>query len=378
MNRAMQKLCYFINSDWYFLLHWKERAIAAIDSGYEVHLICNVTDQKNKEKLEALGLTVHDSKMSEQSTNPLVFVKDIYSAIRIIAKINPSIMHCITIKACLIGGVFAKIKNIKLVLSFVGLGRVFSSDNMKYLIIRRLVASLYRWIAKREGVFFVFEHHVDRDVIARLTGVELSKTAIINGAGVDTQYYLYKEEPENKIPVVLFASRLIWSKGLQDLIEVKKTLESEGCYFVLKVAGIVTKDDPDAMPDEMISKWHNEGYIDWMGQSDNVKLLIEDANIVALPSTYAEGVPRILIEAASVGRASIAYDTGGCSSIILNNKTGYIVARKDINDLTKKVKMLLENPALRQRFGHCAREGVVKGFCSSSVIQLTLKIYSSL
>lgn len=40
----MKKLCYFINSDWYFDLHWIDRAIAARDAGYEIHIIGDATN----------------------------------------------------------------------------------------------------------------------------------------------------------------------------------------------------------------------------------------------------------------------------------------------------------------------------------------------
>ncbi|WP_275541862.1 glycosyltransferase, partial [Pantoea agglomerans] len=65
--------------------------------------------------------------MSEQSLNPVIIIRDIIRSLHIIKKINPDILHCITIKPCLIGGFYAKIFNKNLVVSFVGLGRVFSS-----------------------------------------------------------------------------------------------------------------------------------------------------------------------------------------------------------------------------------------------------------
>ncbi|MDN3809982.1 hypothetical protein QWY66_08335 [Klebsiella aerogenes] len=34
-----RKLCYFVNSAWYFELHWVDRGVAAIKSGYEVYVI---------------------------------------------------------------------------------------------------------------------------------------------------------------------------------------------------------------------------------------------------------------------------------------------------------------------------------------------------
>ena len=71
--------------------------------------------------------------MSEQSLNPLIIIKDILKSIKLINAINPDILHCITIKPCLIGGCYAKLRKKYLVLSFVGLGRVFSSDEKIFI-----------------------------------------------------------------------------------------------------------------------------------------------------------------------------------------------------------------------------------------------------
>ncbi|EGI6474468.1 glycosyltransferase family 4 protein, partial [Salmonella enterica subsp. enterica serovar Fluntern] len=101
----------------------------------------------------------------------------------------------------------------------------------------------------------------------------------------------------------------LWSKGLGDLIEAKKILRQKNIHFVLNVAGILAEDDKDAIPLELIHHWHHEGLINWLGRSSNVYELIQKSNIVALPSIYPEGVPRLLLEASSVGRACIAYDT---------------------------------------------------------------------
>lgn len=47
--------------------------------------------------------------------------------------------------------------------------------------------------------------------------------------------------------MVLFASRMLWSKGLGDLIEAKKILESRNIHFTLNVAGILVENDKDAI-----------------------------------------------------------------------------------------------------------------------------------
>lgn len=374
----MKKICFYINSDWYFNLHWLDRATAGINEGYEIHVICNFESKEIINKFRSLGIITHNSKMSEQSLNPLIIIKDILKSIKLINAINPDILHCITIKPCLIGGCYAKLRKKNLVLSFVGLGRVFSSDEKKYLFLKNMVAPLYRWITAKKDVFLIFEHEKDRSRIIQMTGVRQDKTIVIEGAGIDVKDFDYVKEEIRPTPIVLFASRLIWSKGLADLVEVKKNLEAKNVFFELNVAGISVKNDPDCIPDNIIEQWSAENKINWLGKSNNVKELIEMSNIVALPSVYAEGVPRILIEAAAVGRASIAYDTGGCTSIIENNLTGFIVPKNDIAQLSEKIEELLTNSRLREELGLRARERVTNLFSSTSVIEKTLLIYKSL
>lgn len=373
----MKKLCFYINSDWYFNLHWKERALAAKENGYEVHLVCSFEDQGVMDDFKAAGLKVHNSKMSEQSLNPLVLVKDLINSFKIINNIDPDILHCITIKPCIIGGLYAKLFKRKLVMSFVGLGRVFSSGSVKYKIIKYFVSVFYGWLSAKPDIFMIFEHEKDRADLIAITGVSQEKTMVIDGAGINTDEFQYLPDPPNAIPVVLFASRLIWSKGLADLVQSKAALEKRGINFELMVAGITVKNDPDSIPLDIIEQWSDSKAIHWLGKRDDVKRLIENCNIVALPSVYAEGVPRILIEAAAVGRPSIAYNTGGCNSIIIDGETGFI-ANKDINDLTAKLECLIKDKQLRNSFGHKAHLRVKTHFCSKYVIEKTLRIYQYL
>lgn len=374
----MKKICFYINSDWYFDLHWLDRAIAVLSEGYEVHVVCNFESDEILHKFNSFGLITHNSKMSEQSLNPFILIKDILQSIKLINNINPDILHCITIKPCLIGGCYAKLLKKKLVLSFVGLGRVFSSEDKKFLMLKKMVSPLYRWITAKKDIFLIFEHENDRERMISMTGIVQEKTIVIEGAGIDINDFDYVKEIIKPVPVVLFASRLIWSKGLADLIEVKKRLELKNVFFELNVAGISVKNDPDSIPDDVIKEWSASNKINWLGKSNNVKKLIEISNVVALPSVYAEGVPRILIEAAAIGRASLAYDTGGCTSIIENNLTGFIVPKNDIIRFAEKLEELLTNPQLREDLGLSARERVTNLFSSTSVIEKTLIIYKNL
>ncbi|HBW3697880.1 TPA: glycosyltransferase family 4 protein, partial [Klebsiella pneumoniae] len=252
---------------------------------------------------------------------------------------------------CLIGGVLAKKFNLPVIVSFVGLGRVFSSDSMPLKLLRQFTIAAYKYIASNKRCIFMFEHDRDRKKLAKLVGLEEQQTIVIDGAGINPEIYKYSLEQNHDVPVVLFASRMLWSKGLGDLIEAKKILRSKNIHFTLNVAGILVENDKDAISLQVIENWHQQGLINWLGRSNNVCDLIEQSNIVALPSVYSEGVPRILLEASSVGRACIAYDVGGCDSLIIDNDNGIIVKSNSPEELADKLAFLLSNPKARVEMG---------------------------
>ncbi|EKP5051874.1 glycosyltransferase family 4 protein [Salmonella enterica] len=371
----MKRLCYFVNSDWYFDLHWTERAIAARDAGYEIHIISHFIGEEIIKKFKTLGFICHNASLVAQSFNMFIFFRAFLNARKIIKEINPDLLHCITLKPCLIGGVSARRSNSPVVISFVGLGRIFLYNTMPMRILRALIVLVYKYIAGNKRSVFIFEHDKDRRKISRLVGIDYHKTIVIEGAGINPDIYKFSIEKKHKIPIVLFASRMLWSKGLGDLIEAKKILRQKNIHFVLNVAGILAEDDKDAIPLELIHHWHNEGLINWLGRSSNVYELIQKSNIVALPSLYPEGVPRLLLEASSVGRACIAYDTGGCDSLIIHNYNGLIVKSNSAQELAVELEYLLKNPQIRLEMGANGRKRVKELFSSILVINKTLQIY---
>jgi len=373
-----KKICYLINTDWYFELHWLERALAACNSGYEVHVITHFVNDNICKRITSAGLICHNIPLSAQSYNPFLMIRSYFRVRKILDSLKPDVLHCITIKASLIGGLYSKSANKKLVLSFVGLGRVFSFDKVPFKWLRSGVVCFYKYIFRNRNIRLLFEHENDRLDLIKYTDVSFDKTLVINGAGVNTDLFHYTEEKINDVPVILFASRLLWSKGLDDLIKVRESLMEEGMYCRIDVAGIVTDKDNDAIPLSKVEKWHAEGKINWLGQSDNVAALIANANLVVLPSVYPEGIPRILLESSASGRACIAYDSGGCACLIKNGVNGYLIAKKDIPSLKECIKSLLVNPSLRKEMGQKGRTLILEEFSSELVTRKTLELYANL
>lgn len=374
----MKKICYFINSDWYFDLHWLERALCTQKSGYQVYIISHFIGSSLIDKFTALGFLCYNSAMPSQSINPVRFILDSLKIFKLIRIVDPDVLHCITIKPCLIGGVYSKLYSKNIVISFVGLGRVFTGCSFKFTFLRKLISPFYNYIFSNKKCLLTFEHENDRSCLVNLVNIDNGKAFVIDGAGVNTFDYSFSPEQSRKLPTVLFASRLLWSKGLDDLIKVKGILHSRGVNFTLNVAGIATPDDPDSIPMPYLEEQHLAGNINWLGKCDNMKEVIENSNIVALPSMYPEGIPRILLEASSVGRAIISYNIGGCGSLVKDGVNGYLINAGDVATLTDKLQYLLENEGERKKMGKNGRELVEKKFCSTIILAETLRLYKIL
>lgn len=367
-------ICYIVNAGWYFKLHWLDRALAAMQSGYRVHLIAHI-DDATKKILQRSGIICHESHLIPASLNPLNFIKSSITIFTHLRKLKPTVIHCITIKACLIGGFYAKHFKLHLIMSIVGLGRVFESKKIAYSLIRKMVIPLWRVIVSRHDTLLIFEHSDDKIKLEKLLWPATFNAEIILGAGIDTNLFSYIPEPATDEITVLHAGRLIHSKGLPDLIAIKHRLMQQQIHFNLMVAGIQVADDADRLPLTALEAWAARGDIVWLGERDNMQELIKNSHIVALPSTYAEGIPRILVEAAACGRPCICYDSGGCKEIVAQGINGFIIEKNNLTDFADKLSHLIQDAKLRHSMGSKGRARVKHTFAADKIVNETLAVY---
>lgn len=370
----MKKICYFVNALWYFELHWMERARSSVSAGYDVYVFANFSDFPT-ETLEKEGIKCINSNINEKGMNPVVFMADLLRAFKKLNKINPDIIHCITIKPGVMGMLWSYVNNKKLVYSFVGLGRIFDSERWIFKCIKNVISCLYGFAFKKIDYRIIFEHKSDRDKIIEIINVNKINTVVIDGAGINLEEFKYTLETRSELKKVLFAGRMLWSKGLKDLIYARKILRQQGVDFEIDVAGIIVNDDGDAIPLEQIVHWAQAGEINWLGYESDINAILRRINIVALPSRYPEGIPRILLEAGAVGRTCVVYDSGGCSSLIIDGYNGYVAHKGNINELAQKIGLLITDELSREKMGKNARENIEKKYDSEIVIRETLDVY---
>jgi glycosyltransferase involved in cell wall biosynthesis len=262
----------------------------------------------------------------------------------------------------------------RILITIPGLGRLMSPGGAGAgalsPLARRLVGTVMRFLSSRRNVRFSFETAHDRDIWIKAGYIRPDNSAVINGAGVDpVRFQPARRAARRKRMRVLFASRLLRSKGLDALIEAARRL-SDRNDVEFAVAGMPSPGDPDAItPAELEA----EPAINYLGEISDMPGLLKTTDLVALPTRYGEGVPRILIEATACGLPVLATDIAGCKEIAKDGVTGFLVPANDPaglpDALEAAVRTYLADRPLLRRHGMAGRERfLARGFDTQSVV----------
>lgn len=81
--------------------------------------------------------------------------------------------------------------------------------------------------------------------------------------------------------------------------------------------------------------------------------LLQSSNVVLIPSMF-EGLPNAAMEASAAGAALVGSRVGGIPEVIREGETGFIVERKNAQELADRMLRLIEHPDLVEQMG---REG---------------------
>ena len=181
----------------------------------------------------------------------------------------------------------------------------------------------------------------------------IMKNTVVIGNPIDLDY------PENEQkPIVLNVGSIGGDKNQDWLIEYFKdvrpsTPEGWQLHFV--------GDGPNRSNCEQLVK--DKGIAEsvvFQGIQKDPKPFYSQSAIFAFTST-SEGFPNALAEAMAAGCACIAYDCiAGPSDIIDNGVNGFLIPEGDEEQYKEKLKLLMNNPELRERFGKAAREKMKK------------------
>ena len=364
-----KKILFVVNVDWFFISHRLPLALEALKRGYRVDIACGITNKK--EYLESFGFNIHNLNISRSGTslaNELKLINEIY---RLINKINPEVIHFITIKPVLYGGIASRFLNIrKKVFSISGLGFIFINKGIKASIIRFIIKMMYSVAFGGKNSHVIVQNKDDKNIIRSIKKLPIT---LIRGSGVDLNQYAYKSENNDTVKVTM-ACRLLRDKGVFEYIGAVKILKNKGYNIEYELYGDIDIGNPATLTSNDLIKIKDEGLISLYGFSNSISNIFSKTNIVVLPS-YREGLPKVLIEAAACGRAVVTTNVPGCRDAIEKNTTGLLCELKDSESLANEIEKLILDINLRNNMGKAGRVLAEKEFNIANVVKKHFDIY---
>jgi len=294
---------------------------------------------------------------------------------------RPDLAHFFTLKPIVYGVPAAKLAGIRgLVASVTGSGILEAKQKTWF---RPLIRGLLRRaLAERTRV--IFQNEADLAAFTRLGLVAPIRASLIAGSGVDTAQLT--PDPETVAAdrrTFVMASRMLWSKGVSDFVEAARLVKQHYPEAAFSLFGGTREDYGSKNPDFIDRAWleqlNDEGIVAWHGWTEPAKVesAMRRAAAVVLPSSYGEGVPRSLIEAAAAGAPIITTDTPGCRDTVRPGRSGFLCAPHMPQELAGAMLELLDHPSRIVAMGAEGRRLAVERFDKNRIIDEMLLVYTA-
>lgn len=323
-----KKIVLVANTSW-SMFNFRRGVIRSLINAGCLLTIITPTDEFS-DKLRAMGCDVIDLPMSAKGTNPLQDLKLLYTLYRLYRRISPNFIIHYTIKPNIYGSLAAKLANIPSIAITTGLGYTFLNNNLVAKVARLLYKLAFNF---PKEIWFLNED--DRQEFLQYHLVAKHKAILLHGEGVDLEHFAPQaialggaESDEIKPVRFLLIARMLWDKGIREYVTAAKIVQQ--CYpqAIFQLLGAYDVANPSVITREQIDLWEEEGLITYLGTTEDVRPFVANADCMVLPS-YREGIPRTMIESASMSKPLIVTDVPGCRDVVIPNRTGLLCPVKD-------------------------------------------------
>ena len=367
----MKKIVISINTSWNVFNFRIGLIKALMEDGFQV--IALAPKDEYSSKLQEFGCQFIPLPMDRNGTRP---IQDLILLLRyylLLRKIKPDAYLGYTIKPNIYGSLASRLLNIPVINNIAGLGTTFINNGPITSIVKRLYKLS---LAKSKCIFF--QNNDDLELFVKLNLVDRLKTDRVPGSGINLKRYPDAISTD-KFPFnFLFIGRILKDKGVIEYVEAAKIVLKTFPNTKFSILGFIDTDNANSISLNQIQQWENEGIIQYLGETDDVRPFIADSSCVVLPS-YREGVPRSLLEAAAMSRPIIATNVAGCKDVVENGVNGYLCEPKNSRNLSERmIEMITLPKEKRAALGIAGRRKVENEFNETYVINKYLHALKTL
>lgn len=300
--------------------------------------------------------------------------RDLLSLFRIwrwFRRVRPTIVHAHTPKGGLLGMLAGRLAGVPV--------RIYHLHGLRFVTVtgwkRRLLIWTERWACRLAQQVLCVSASVE--ALARDAGlcppekIKVLLRGSCNGVDAAHRFNPAQIPPSSRaevrskfgIPadafVLGYVGRIVWSKGIVELVRAWNTLRDQFPALHLLMVGPIEPEDP--LPAEVGAALRNDPRIHLVGQDWDTPRLFASMDVLVLP-TYREGLPIVLLEAAAMTLPIVSTRVPGCVDVIEDGVTGTLVPPYDARALAAAIRAYVDSPAMRRRHGQQARQRVLRDF----------------
>jgi lipopolysaccharide/colanic/teichoic acid biosynthesis glycosyltransferase/glycosyltransferase involved in cell wall biosynthesis len=347
-----------------------------VAAGHDVIACAPDVDADSANRLSAIGVSFQTVRMARTGTNPLDDLVTLWDMATLLRRERPDVVLAYTQKPIIYGGIAARlVGGTRFFAMCSGLGHAYSgSGTLRARLLRGIVSALYRVAVARAEAVLVFNRD-DADEMRRHGILAEGQDVIqVPGSGIDTNAFQPVPVPSGP-PTFLLIARLMRDKGLGEFAAAAREVRKVRPDARFQILGPFDA-NPSSISAEELKAWGEEGLIEYLGETRDVRPYLANCTAFVLPTYYREGLPRTILEAMASGRAIVTTDMPGCRETVLTDRNGILVQPRDVASLAGAMLRLATEDGLAQRYGAASRAIAVEQFDVRKVNALLLQTMS--
>jgi glycosyltransferase involved in cell wall biosynthesis len=257
-----------------------------------------------------------------------------------------------------------------------GLGYAYSGGGLRRKLLRLLLRVLYTlFLGRISGLILL---NSDDSATLSACGVPIERVShrVIMGEGVDTEFFASSPVRNEDCTTFCMISRLIADKGVGEYLAAAFDVVRGGSNARFQLAGPFDE-NPTAISKGEIFRYCQSGVVEYLGVLDDVRPTLGACSVLVLPS-YREGMPRVVLEAMSMGRAIITTNVPGCRETIWMpgeedqdgvrvGLNGFLVRAQSVHSLSAAMKLAISNPELVRCMGRQGTRVALERFSAKEI-----------
>jgi glycosyltransferase involved in cell wall biosynthesis len=354
-----------------------------LSDSFDVSALGSLSSLHDRFRAQGFGYTTY---RLGRGANPVSDLSTLGQLLSVFCRIRPHVVHTFDTKPGVWGRLAARLAGVPIVIGTLpGLGALYANHDLKSRLVRSVYQPLQR-LACHFSDLTIFQNRDDAGQFIAARVVPERKTRVIFGSGVLTDLFAPGQVSEaeqarfrrelglqpNEL-IVTMVSRVIRSKGVLEYAAAARDLGARYSHVRFLLVGPDDNDGIDRLTSAELGQLKQN--VVWPGPRQDIPTVLAVSDVFVFPSAYREGVPRVLLEAASMGLPIVTTDSPGCSEVVEDGVNGFRVPARDTEALAEAVLRLIVQPELRQRFGRVSRQRAVEYFDLSKIADQTRAIY---